>query len=421
MLSMADTEALCRVGPGTLMGEFFRRFWLPGLLDRELPEADCPPVRFRLLGEDLVVWRNTDGSVGAMQNACPHRGASMFFGRNEENGLRCVYHGWKFDATGQCVDMPNEPAESNFKHKIKAMAYPCAEWGGVIWLYMGPAHLQPELPQMEWCLVPPEHRFVKKWIQDCNYAQALEGEVDSSHISFLHREQLNRKETTKAQRGLSATDSAPVLTVQETEYGMTYGARRVAEDGSYYWRVTQLMLPNYSLIPSPERSGGGGHCWIPMDDEHTWGWGYMCDAGKPIRAELRAAMEAGKQLVAEVPANSWWPTPNAANDYKIDRELQKYGTFSGIAGIRHQDLAMVESMGAIYDRSREHLGTTDMAVIAIRKILLRLARDLAKGKEPPAASNGELYRLRPIDAVDTEGDFGKLLTKREAEGKIPVA
>jgi nitrite reductase/ring-hydroxylating ferredoxin subunit len=419
MLSQADTEALCRVGPGTLMGEFFRRFWLPAMLPYELPEPDCAPVRLRLLGEDLVVWLNTGDSLGVMQNACPHRGASMFFGRNEENGLRCVYHGWKFDATGACIDMPNEPAESNFKHKIKATAYPAAEWGGVIWIYMGPAHLQPELPQMEWCLVPPEHRFVKKWIQDCNYAQALEGEVDSSHISFLHREQLAPRQVPgRVTRGLSATDSSPVLTVQETEYGMTYGARRLSEDGRYYWRVTQLMLPNYSLIPSPERTGGGGHCWIPMDDEHTWGWGYMCDSEQPIRPERRAAMEAGKQLVAEAPAGSWWPTPNAGNDYRIDREVQKLGTFTGIAGIRHQDMAMVESMGSIYDRSKEHLGTTDLAVISIRKILLRLARDLAVGKEPYPATHGDLYRLRPIDAVDAEGEFGRLLAKRSAEAHI---
>jgi len=167
------------------MGKLLREYWMPMLPSKELPEGDCPPMRVRLLGEDLVAWRNTDGTVGVMQNACPHRGASMFFGRNEENGLRCVYHGWKFDSEGACIDMPNEPAESNFKHKIKATAYPAAEWGGVIWLYMGPSHLQPELPQMEWCLVPPEQRFVKKWIQDCNYAQALEGEVDKHHAQGL--------------------------------------------------------------------------------------------------------------------------------------------------------------------------------------------------------------------------------------------
>ena len=158
MLSREDNNLLTQVGPGTPIGELFRRFWLPATLSWELPEPDCAPIRLRLLGEDLVLWRNTDGTIGAMQNACPHRGASMFFGRNEENGLRCVYHGWKFDTDGQCVDMPNEPAESNFKHKIHAAAYPCVEYTDMVWIYMGPKEQQPPLPQVDWADVPSSHR-----------------------------------------------------------------------------------------------------------------------------------------------------------------------------------------------------------------------------------------------------------------------
>ncbi|MSQ09704.1 MAG: hypothetical protein EXR52_01675 [Dehalococcoidia bacterium] len=168
MLTAHDNEFLCRVGPGTAMGNLLRRFWMPALISTEVPEPDCPPVRVRLLGEDLVAWRNTDGSVGLMQNACPHRGASLFFGRNEENGLRCVYHGWKFDTEGQCVDMPNEPAESNFKHKIKAAAYLTEEAGGVVWAYMGPVETKPVLPRPEWTLVPDEQRVVSRYWQENN-------------------------------------------------------------------------------------------------------------------------------------------------------------------------------------------------------------------------------------------------------------
>ena len=187
MLTRDDNELLCRVGPGTPTGQMLRQYWLPCLPTVDLPDADGAPARVRLLGEDLVAWRQTDGSIGLMQNACPHRGASMFFGRNEENGLRCVYHGWKFDTEGTCTDMPNEPAESNFKHKIRATAYRAVDWGGVIWVYMGPSHLQPELPQFEWCFLPPEQRVVSKWFQDCNYAQGVEGDLDTTHVSFMHR------------------------------------------------------------------------------------------------------------------------------------------------------------------------------------------------------------------------------------------
>src|SRR5436189_6412364 len=161
MLSATDNELMCRVGPETPMGKFLREYWIPALLPEELPSPDCPPIRLRLLNENLIAFRVTSGAVGIIQNSCPHRGASMFFGRNEEEGLRCVYHGWKFDVTGQCVDMPSEPAESNFKAKIRARAYPCRERNGVVWTYMGPDH-PPELPELEWNLVPPEQCYVSK-------------------------------------------------------------------------------------------------------------------------------------------------------------------------------------------------------------------------------------------------------------------
>ena len=190
MLSQEENERLTRTAAGTPMGDLVRRYWLPFALSADLPGPDCDPVRVRLLGEDLVAWCNTDGSVGVMQNACPHRGASMFFGRNEENGLRCVYHGWKFDIEGNCTDMPNEPAESNFRHKIHIQAYRTRERNGVVWAYLGPEASPPPLPQLEWNLVPADQRYVTKRVQFNNWFQALEEPafIFNIHVSGINAE-----------------------------------------------------------------------------------------------------------------------------------------------------------------------------------------------------------------------------------------
>src|ERR687886_715559 len=186
MLSREENERITRVGPGTPMGNLMRRYWMPACLAEELPEPDCPPVRVRLLGEDLVAFRDTQDRIGVLDEYCPHRLASLFLGRNEQCGLRCVYHGWKFDVDGRCVDMPNEPPESNFKDRVRATAYPCRERGGVVWVYMGPPERMGEQPDLEWSLVPADQRFLSKRLQQSNYLQAIEGGIDSSHISFLH-------------------------------------------------------------------------------------------------------------------------------------------------------------------------------------------------------------------------------------------
>src|SRR6266571_3457642 len=186
MLSKEDNDFLCRVGPGTPMGTLMRQYWIPAIRSDELPEPDGRPLRLRLLGENLIGWRSSSGSIGLVANNCPHRGASLFFGRNEEEGLRCVYHGWKFDVSGRCVDMPNEPPESNFKDKVRAVAYPCAERGGVIWTYMGPRGELPGLPELEGNLLPESQRSVTMRHEACNFAQAIEGGIDASHSGLLH-------------------------------------------------------------------------------------------------------------------------------------------------------------------------------------------------------------------------------------------
>jgi len=244
MLSLQNNDLLCRVGRGTPMGELFRRFWLPALMPEELPQPDCPPVRIRLLGEDLVAFRDSAGQVGVVVENCPHRGASLFFGRNEEEGLRCVYHGWKFDTSGACLDMPNEPPESNFRSKVRVTAYRAREHGGLIWVYMGPEESNPELPQLEWTAVPASHRHLVKWRHESNYAQGLEGDIDTSHVSFLHRYFAADADPNGTNRGRTtlSTDPAPRLMLKETDYGFVYGGRRAAESGSHYWRVTQFLL-----------------------------------------------------------------------------------------------------------------------------------------------------------------------------------
>ncbi len=417
MLTHEDNAFLTQTGPGTPMGELWRRFWLPALLPGELPEPDCAPVRIRLLSEELVAFRDSSGRVAFMQNACPHRGASMFFGRNEEDGLRCVYHGWKFDVTGACVDMPNEPAESNFKHKIQATTYPGADWGGLIWVYMGPKHLSPQLPQLQWCILPDNQRYVDKWLQNCNSTQAHEGEIDTSHISFLHRTFEDpgagpRRNVTSL--ALAALDGAPQLTVKETEYGFVYGARRTTPDGNYYWRCTQFLLPNYSIIAG----GNGGRCWIPMDDEHCWVFAYTCNPQAPMSEDELRPYKTGASGYARKIPGTFHTLMNAGNDYGIDRDMQHTKNFTGIWGVRDQDLAVVESMGGVYDRTKERLGTADTAIIAARRMLIRYARELQQGKEPYAASHGEAYRVRGLGLIDREGDLGALLANHREGMKV---
>src|ERR671930_96566 len=240
MLSNAENEILTRVGPGTPMGNFLREYWLPAM--------NCPPVRIRLLCENLIAFRATSGKVGVVQNACPHRGASLFFGRNEEEGLRCVYHGWKFDVTGQCTDMPNEPPESNFKDKIRHTAYPTRELNGILWAYMGPRHEPPPLPELEWTLVPESHRVLRPFVRECNWMQALEGDIDSAHSSFLHSV-LNPDLIGDQGTGLKHTDRAPRFCLMDTDYGVKIGVERTADAGHSYWRITQFLMPIFTMFP----------------------------------------------------------------------------------------------------------------------------------------------------------------------------
>ena len=389
MLSKRDNELITHVGPQTPMGELLRRYWLPALLSRELPEPDCAPVRLKLLGEELVAYRATSGRVGVLDTYCPHRNANLFWGRNEQEGLRCVYHGWKFDADGACVDMPNEPARSQFKEKIKQLAYPAVDKGGFIWVYMGPPELQPEVPHFDWLDVPESHRNVHKRFQDCNWLQNLEGEVDSSHAPFLH----GSVGPDGVQPYNGNADLQPVFQTLETEFGVAIAARREAGPEEYYWRITPFMLPFYTIVPRARETNYIWTAAVPIDDLTMFGMTVIWSPDHPVPTFP----------VVDVDAN-FRAKQSRANDYLIDRELQKTQSFTGIRGVRVQDMAVQEDQrGPLSDRSREHLGASDLGVIATRRMLLKQLKALHKGHEPSQPSNPEVYHLRSLAANAARG------------------
>jgi phthalate 4,5-dioxygenase len=395
-LSKDDNDALTQTNAGTLMGDFLRRFWVPALLPEELPGPDCPPVRIKLMGEPLVAFRDSDNRLGMIDEFCAHRGVSLWFGRNEECGLRCPYHGWKYDVTGQCVDLPSEPEETGMRKRIRLKSYPCVEHGGVIWTYMGPPELKPDLPALEWTAVAPEQRYVSKRLQECNYLQAMEGGIDSSHVAFLHSADLNRDPMFRGAKGneYTAHDTAPFFEVKEFDGGLLIGARRRADNDRWYWRITPWILPWYTLIPPRSGHPIGGHAWVPIDDKHCWAWSLNYLPHRPLPREQRMAMIDGRGIHTRNIPGTYIPLANKSNDYLIDREAQAAGlTFSGIEGFAMQDAAVQESMGPIADRTKENLVNADNGVIFARRMLMRMARANRDGKPIPALK-AEAQRIR---------------------------
>jgi phenylpropionate dioxygenase-like ring-hydroxylating dioxygenase large terminal subunit len=390
MLRKEQNDLLTQTGPGTPMGDLFRCYWTPALLAEELPENECPPVRVKLLSERLLAFRDTNGRYGLIDEFCAHRGVSLWFGRNEECGLRCPYHGWKYDVTGQCIEVPSEPEESGFAKKIKLKSYPLVERGGVLWTYMGPSEAQPPLPEWEFATVPTAHSFMSKRTQECNWLQAMEGGIDSSHVSFLHRGDLSSDPLFKGARGnqYNLADSKPHFEVVESAGGLYIGARRNAENGNYYWRITQWVMPSFTMIPPRGDHPVHGHFWIPIDDDNCWAWSFDYRPTAPLTAAQVEAMRAGKGIHVTYVPGTFRPRANKDNDYLIDRAAQKAGkTYSGVAGIAMQDASLQESMGPIVDRTKENLVSTDNGIIMARHRLLRAVKAFKeKGIVPPGVA-----------------------------------
>ncbi len=435
MLTKEDNETLCRVGPGTLMGNLLRRYWTPVMLSNEIPEPDCPPVRVRILGEDLIAFRDTDGDAGLFANSCPHRGASMFFGRNEESGLRCVYHGWKFDTNGVCVDMPSEPAESNFKSKVRISAYPVHESGGLVWAYMGPADKQPGFRDFGSENMPKEQWQAFKATALCNWIQRNEGQIDSSHISWLHQYfgALDYADDGTDRPGypsfdmsikIWAHDRAPHLDLQNEWFGFRYAAHRATPNGHDHVRISAYVPPYTTMVANIPWASGGVHC-VPVDDYKCY---FFFGARNRTEADviaMRLAGVEGKQLFDNTPYKR--PLDQALmenrngkrrflpeNDYLIDRELQKTTFYTGVTDFGSQDLLATESMGPIYDRSQEHLGTTDKAIIRMRQILINAAKDLEKGIEPPCLDATLPYHeIRSGEKILAPGEDWRIVGSNE--------
>jgi phthalate 4,5-dioxygenase oxygenase subunit len=381
MLSQEDNELLTRVGAGTPMGSLMRRYWIPAAYSHQIAEPDCPPVRVRLLGEDLVAFRDTDGRVGLLDQSCPHRTASLFFGRNEECGLRCVYHGWKFDIDGNCVDLPSEPPGSNFQDKIRIKSYPCQERGGIVWTYMGdPAH-KPELPDLEWARLPASHRLASRQILQCNWLQGLEGGFDSSHLAFLHGGIAEGSITIRP----SSYEIVP------TDFGFVVGSQRALDDERNFWTANVMVMPFHKIIASVPV---GAHMWVPMDDENTMLYCVDFLPHRPLTDEDVSRETSWNGIHSENAPGTDRAIRNRDNEYLIDRALQASGaSYTGIKGLGTQDNGIQESMGPIADRTREHLGVADTAIIAIRRFLLQTLKDHAAGAAPPGLDPAS-YQVR---------------------------
>lgn len=421
MTTATESKTLTQVGPGTPMGDIMRQYWMPAAMSSELA-IDGDPMRLMLLGEKLIAFRDSTGKVGVMDHRCPHRCASFFFGRNEEGGIRCVYHGWKFDTEGNCLDMANVPAHQDFKQKVRAKAYATRERNGIIWVYMGNQAEVPELPMIESNMVDQElciHRFI---LRECNWLQALEGDIDQTHLAFLHLGHLQAKELEEENPTAEAKftrmvidDRAPDHFVTDMDYGVMQATKREMEDGQLYWRVSQFMMPFWT---QPSNRGIHDHvvarAWVPMDDTHTM----FVQIGLKNMIIVPTKTASGKEVAGIAAGDEFLPNTtdwygrwrfnvDYENDYGMDRDAQRRDSYTGIEGIHQQDQAITESMGEIVDHTFEHLAPADVMLTQVRRRLLRAARNLAKdGTPPPGADDPGVF-------MDSRG--GGMFTDQEAD------
>jgi phenylpropionate dioxygenase-like ring-hydroxylating dioxygenase large terminal subunit len=445
MLSVEDNEILTHVGPGTIMGDLLRQYWVPALLSEEVPAPDCPPVRLRLLGENLIGFRVTTGKVALIQDACPHRAASFFFGRNEEDGIRCAYHGWKFDIQGNCVDQLNEPEDTKFESKVHATTYPCVERGGLVWAYMGPRKDPPPLPDLEPNMMVEGRGRVSPNMFNWNWFQCMENNMDTSHQGILHfgavplEDALDPEKAQQAYAGpvedlkYIVGNRATTFVVKDADFGCSYGAYRPGEEDTNYFRTMHWLFPWVTMTPVI-KLGQMANCVItvPLDDTHTMSWGMSTGRfDQPAGAAQRAGggrdlLPNTKDFLGRFRLKFFYDTAASGDyDFGVDRDIQKTSRtvtgYTGMPSVIVQDSAITWSQGAIVDRSKEALGSTDAMIIRVRRRLLNAAKELREhGTIPPGVDQPEMYRQRSGWAmVPKDQDFWEYLRpQREAFQKV---
>jgi phenylpropionate dioxygenase-like ring-hydroxylating dioxygenase large terminal subunit len=391
MLSREENELLTRVHADRPMGRLFRRYWIPALLSGEIPEPDCPPVRVRLLGEDLIAFRDSQARIGLVGEHCAHRGTSLFYGRNEECGLRCIYHGWKYDIEGNVLETPAEPAGSQLKNKVRHTAYSCVEAGGMVFAYLGPGEQKPLFPTYAWLGVPQNQIYIAKSLLECNYLQALDGDCDSSHLNFLHK--IFKPD---GRHGfLRYEDQSPDFEIDQMEFGFRVAAiRKIAPDKRYV-RLSQFVMPFIGCVPvgrevDGKLDGFKAVYQVPADDHHTWRYDFFFKWSKPMTKD-----DSSKR---DFVGADYRKLRNLSNNYLQDRQMQKTVNFTGIEEFLNQDACATESMGPIVDRTKEHLGASDSYVIQVRRFLLKAVKDLQAGKQPAGlvydAAQADFARIR---------------------------
>lgn len=409
MLTQADNELMCRVGPGTGMGAAMRRYWLPALASDELPEPAGDPVHVELLGEHFVAFRDSEGKVGLLDEACCHRGASLLLGRVEGCGLRCIYHGWKFAVDGTVLETPNVP-DPKFKDRIRGRAYPVREAGGLIWTYLGPAEHEPPFPDWQWHSVPASNVLVTHHFVDCNYVQVIEGLVDSSHLGILHSNGLRASLESQLAYATKVSgmqfDLAPRIEEEATDFGFHYAALRAGKESSNAAevRVTAFVMPCIVLNPN----GDVATLVVPANDTrsrffHVWWDPAKAVGAEPLRSETLRFVGLDQQSMRDygiAADSSPHERPSRLNRFHQDRAaIRKGASFSGIAGLVEEDVAASASGGAIRDRSKEMLSVADLAVGRLYRIYLESVRRVAAGLAPVGLGPGvDLARARGVNA-----------------------
>lgn len=437
MLKREDNELLCRVGPGTPMGDFMREFWFPALPSREFPDIDGDIKRMRLLGENLVMFRDSNGNMGALAEACPHRGASMYFGRNEEAGIRCPYHGWKFDVSGTCVDMPTEPEGSTFINKVRARAYPCRDVNKMVWIYMGARETPPPFPNYEVNTLPHNHVSEPNvMMEEANWMQNMEGDLDSVHLDWVHKRlSKDAPPPPLGTHGFYNPDPRPpVFDVRKSDYGAFYSAMRKMDDGQEWHRINQFIFPFFTMISAGPSVNF--RSFVPLDDHHAMLITQSAFPDHPVPEGqddrmINAFDEVGGYVERTHDPRSYFLTvANKRNDFWLDREVQKDRMYNGIPFVMNlPDRAMTELMcdangEPIYDRTQEHLGTSDVFVIAVRQQLLQAAKSFRKdGSLPPNVEEPDTGRVRMGAYLLPAGcDWVEATaSQRSADGGEPVA